>query len=653
MKLKSVRVMNFRCVDDSGPFSISPVTCLVGKNGAGKTSLLEALYKLNPDVSGLGKFDVLLEYPRWRRKEYEQRAATQPDDALVASWELNDEEIALLEKTLGPGAIRSQCVTVRKGYYEGRRWEIDLDEQKIAEQLSQTASSDEAQKQLHGQASSAKDLTKATKEQEESPAANGKSTPGTEQTIARNPVREWVEKKLDELLPKFVYFSKWHVLNGRISIDDILKNKTKNKLSGSDRVFLALLELGGTTIEQIASLKSSEALIADLEAASNPITDQISRYWSQDRHLRVNFHVHPGRPEDPAPFNKGLVFETRILNTRQSLTLNFDERSTGFVWFFSFLVWFSQVRKNYGENLIILLDDPGLGLHAKAQWDLLRYISEKLEPNYQVLYTTHSPFMVDARKLDRVLTVEEVTKLQPDGNEQYLGTKVGDKTLSADAETLLPLQTALGYEIARTLLSEHDTLLVEQPSDVLYLRWFSQRLRERGRTGLDGRWTITPCGDLSKIGTFIGLFSQSGRRIAVLLNVPAGQSEQLTKWQDQGILRNCRVLPLSKYTQGNCATLEDVIGVEAYFGLVNRCYKLPRKRRIRAGDGPAGEAGVLGQVEQHFKTLGAEAGQFDRYAPAEHLASGGKKLARKLPGLEGAMERFEQLFADIDSCLNE
>ena len=75
MKLKSMQVKNFKCLEDSTRFDICPVTCLVGKNEAGKTSLLEALHKLNPDVAELGEFDVLLEYPRRRRKEYQRRAA--------------------------------------------------------------------------------------------------------------------------------------------------------------------------------------------------------------------------------------------------------------------------------------------------------------------------------------------------------------------------------------------------------------------------------------------------------------------------------------------------------------------------------------------------------------------------------------------------
>ena len=73
MILKSIQVKNFRCIEDSTEFSACPVTCLVGKNGAGKTSILEALYKVNPDVTELGRFDVLMDYPRARRRQYQQR----------------------------------------------------------------------------------------------------------------------------------------------------------------------------------------------------------------------------------------------------------------------------------------------------------------------------------------------------------------------------------------------------------------------------------------------------------------------------------------------------------------------------------------------------------------------------------------------------
>ena len=585
MKLKSVQVKNFKCVEDSTEFEVCPVTCLVGKNEAGKTSLLEALYKLNPDVEELGEFDVLLEYPRRRRKEYEQSQRSkeaEPDDALITQWELQDEDVELLGTLLGPDAVQSRSVVIRKGYYKGSKCKVDL----------------------------------------------------------------------EALLPTFVYFSKFLVMNGRVSIDDIIEKKQEGRLSGSERIFLALLNLVGTTPERVRDVSSSEELIADLEAASAPITEKICHYWSQNRNLRVSFFVHPGKAQDPAPFNKGLVFETRILNTRHNVTLNVNERSSGFGWFFSFLVWFSQVRRIYGDNLVILLDDPGFGLHAKAQEDLLTYISEELEPYYQVIYTTHSPFMLDARKLRRVRTVEDIFERSRDGREKFMGTKVGDRILSSDADTLVPLKAALGYEVMQTLFTGEKVLLVERPSDVLYLKWFSERLTQQGRPALDTAWTITPCGDMQKMCALLSLLGDGRSNVAMLLDGAVGRKENSLSLDDSELLKESRVFTADMYTEVNGGSVEDLMGRGAYFALVNSCYKLPRKFELRNAGPIASPVSVVREVEEHLRSLPSGAVELNRYAPAEHLAENGKKIVKKLWDLDEGFDRFERLFADLNACLS-
>ena len=593
MKLKSVQVRNFKCIEDSGRFDVCPVTCLVGKNEAGKTSLLEALHKLNPDVPELGEFDVLLEYPRRRRKEYQKRAATEPDDALITRWELEDKDVQAIQESLGSDVLPSRIVEVRKGYYPGRRWTFE----------------------------------DANLPQEALPAS--------------------VQTAIERLLPKFLYFSKCNLLNGRVSIDDLIRNQERGKLSGPERVLLALLDLVGTKPQHLTSIENSEELIADLEAASSPITDKISRYWSQNTSLRVIFQLHQGKLQDPPPFDKGHVLETRILNTRHNLTLNFDERSTGFVWFFSFLVWFSQVRRTLGNNLFILLDDPGIGLHARAQDDLLRYISLELEPHYQAIYTTHSPFMVEPNKLARVRTVEDVVTTDNHGEELYLGTKVGDRTFSTNADTLIPLRVALGYELSRSMVKGQKTLLVESPADALYLNWFSKRLNAKGRTGLDPALKVVPCGGGEKISAFLGLFG-AGEGDAIVLMDTTGV-EQTPKSE---LATGCGILSTRNYSQTGEGSIEDMIGPQAYFALVNLCHKLPRKLRLPLTSAGLGEPTqrVVDRVEAHFAAHRSEIGTFDRYRPAEFLVENPRKCMRKLPDIAAALDRFERLFADVRVC---
>ena len=107
MILDSVRVQNFKCVVDSTKFKVDEkVTYLVGKNESGKTSLLQAICKLNPIDPAAGDFGIL-EYPRSRMVAYQQRAKTQPDDILTTTWSLSEEDIADLEEILGPCCTRN------------------------------------------------------------------------------------------------------------------------------------------------------------------------------------------------------------------------------------------------------------------------------------------------------------------------------------------------------------------------------------------------------------------------------------------------------------------------------------------------------------------------------------------------------------------
>ena len=100
------------------------------------------------------------------------------------------------------------------------------------------------------------------------------------------------------------------------------------------------------------------------------------------------------------------------------------------------------MKSNYGKNLILLLDEPGLSLHGKAQQDLLRYINEKLKPDYQVIYTSHSPFMIDSRNVFSLRGVEdavETTKENGHTEEKFLGTKVHKNIITRERDSIVPL----------------------------------------------------------------------------------------------------------------------------------------------------------------------------------------------------------------------
>lgn len=648
MILKSVRVENFKCIEDSGDFSLQPVTCLVGKNESGKTALLEALYKLNPDIPEQADFNSLLEYPRRKWSEYKERKGAEPDNVLTTTWELEEADVDALAQVVGREVAQNAKVVVTKGYDNKREWKIELDERKVTAHCLSCAELDQQECSALKESETVTDLTRKLQAIESPSERQSSLLRLLEQTFPEGDAVGAAVRVLEKGLPTFLYFADYYKLPGEVSMDDLAARKKENHLKSQDRVFIALLDLVGTTPEDINSIGRFEELVAELEAVSNRLSQEIFQYWTQNKHLEVVFRFDQGRPADPPPLNKGYIFRTRIKNKRHGVTVSFDERSAGFVWFFSFLVWFSQLKRTYGEKLSILLDDPALSLHARAQADLLRYINEKLRPYYQVMYTTHSPFMVDPDNLLSVRTIEDLVV-----DEEIQGTKVGDKVLSTDVDTLFPLQAALGYDITQTLFVGKHTLLVEGPADLLYLSWFSAQLQDRGRGFLDRRWVITPCGGIDKVGSFVALFGGTRLHVAVFTDFHRGHKGKIRSLRESDLLRKGHVFSAETYVGQDEADIEDMLGPSLYISLVNQCYSLDQPHGLPEQKRPEGLIRVLEYVERRFATLPAEVAEFNHYKPASFLVENTAELRKALPDLDQALDRFERLFNDLNGLLTE
>jgi ABC-type cobalamin/Fe3+-siderophores transport system ATPase subunit len=527
MRLTHVTVTNFKSVEDSGEFSIGDVTCLVGKNEAGKTALLQALHRLNPD-SGEALFDIESSYPRRFLSEYEERHRNENAVVLKTVWQLSDKEVAELKEIVGPKALTGSTITIYKRYNDkSSTWTMGGNEAAAAEYVLSNSG-------LHAEEQTAfvhlKTIDAFKKQLAALGAAANERHNAFSQHLEKYFKRGSVNSAIIDFLsvPKFFYFSSYDRMSGQVALEQMLAKKANKTLDRNDHVFIAFLGLVGTTLEDMAKLDKFEPMIAKLESVSNRISREIFTYWTQNRNLKVQFRLDAGRTGDPAPYNSGNILRTRVENTIHEASVSFDDRSTGFVWFFSFLVLFSQFKKTHGDNVILLLDEPGTSLHAKAQEDLLRYFKEKLISHHQVIYTTHSPFMVPADNLMAARTVEDVVKRDKQGNvQEVLGTKVSDNVLSVDRETLFPLQGALGYEITQTLFIGKNSLLVEGPSDLLYLKAYSAELTQQGRTGLSQAWTITPVGGVDKVSAFMSLLYGNRLNVAVLTDFAKGQKKKI------------------------------------------------------------------------------------------------------------------------------
>ena len=74
------------------------------------------------------------------------------------------------------------------------------------------------------------------------------------------------------------------------------------------------------------------------------------------------------------------------------------------------------------------------------------------------------------------------------GRKQSKGTKVRSDVLTTDPQTNFPIFGAMGFEVTQTLVIGKNTLLVEGPSDILYLQAASAALKAAKRPHLSAHW---------------------------------------------------------------------------------------------------------------------------------------------------------------------
>lgn len=178
---------------------------------------------------------------------------------------------------------------------------------------------------------------------------------------------------------------------GKVSIPNLITRREQGQLKLSEQALLSLLRLAGAKLEEFSQAGNHERLIREMENASNAISDEVFDFWSQNKELEVKLEVLAAEPGAPPPLNEGPVLQVRVRTSRRRVTVPFDERSRGFVWFFSFLAYFTELEDTIDGDLILLLDEPGLSLHGRAQEDLLRLIDERLAPKHQVPAGSRSP----------------------------------------------------------------------------------------------------------------------------------------------------------------------------------------------------------------------------------------------------------------------
>ncbi|WLT11067.1 AAA family ATPase [Bifidobacterium asteroides] len=639
MKLTKVQLHKYKSIDDSTAFDVqTDVTCLVGKNESGKTAALEAMYKSRP-ISNNVKFDMVMDYPTHLTRERKESGRSQ----IVSdfAYELDEEDIAAVEKELGPNTVISKTMTCSTRYDQSVVFGLKIDTLAVKNNLLKELDLSDTVKSAVQGVKTPQELVSVLEEKVEG------DVPSVQNVIHR--VKNWRDLDatnrafdiLNERRPKFVYYEDYDIMPGLISIPYLIKQKEDGNLTRGQKALIALIRMAGIDLEELEKAETAnyENIIRELENASNVLSDEVFEYWSQNQELSVVLKLLPGVNRPERLNEQGPLLQIRISNQRHKVTVPLSERSRGFIWFFSFLAYFSDIEDNAQQPLILLLDEPGLSLHATAQQDLLRFIRERLAPTHQVIYTTHSPFMVDAHKFNQVRTVIDADNT---------GTVVSSDVLKADKESVFPLHAAMGVQLTQTLFIGPYVLFVEGPSDLIYLNYLSDAVSRSGGQGLDTKWTITPGGGLAKIPFMLNLYGANDITIAVLTDSSKQDKSVLNALRQDGRIFNSSLVSVGDILDKTEADIEDIFTPEYYLNLVSRAYAgMLNNRKIKVQELPRGNR-IVKRVELYFQKNNINKGRLNHYSPAAVLLRASDELPQ--PDRE-TLQNAEELFKRINSIL--
>ena len=368
--------------------------------------------------------------------------------------------------------------------------------------------------------------------------------------------------------------------------------------------------------------KHIEARAIQLNAASNDISRKFSEWWSQRRH-KIRYHAD------------GDYFRIWVADDRRpDVEIELEARSKGFQWFFSFYLVFLVESNDGHKDAILLLDEPGLHLHGTAQQELISFF-ERLSETNQLIYTTHSPFLIDGDHLHRVRPV----------TEDHTGhSRITAEEWPKDRETIFPLQAAAGYAMIRGLFQHRKNLLVEGMGDFYYLQTLSIQCARSQRTSLPDDIYITPCGGTKNMGYFASLFLGHDVRPLVLLDGDdAGRARQNSLLNDLYAAHGSGIVMLDDFMgrAGQEVEIEDLLGEDIILEGIEAI--LGRPLVLSGEDRSAGS--VPSQIQAAAKRQMVELPKLWKGVVALHLVSYWAQDSTVLN--DDVLDTFASLFSEL------
>ena len=503
MRLRKFRVRGYRCIHDSGEISVGDLAAFVGRNESGKTTILQALTLLNRDekLSDLDLCDEMAEELKSEIRLVEGDFDLTPSDIYVIKEKFSDlpeiNKVTIFRTNKNPNIqydfgsveiskVENEIENSWKNFTTKILFFVDTIPSHIKVKLDTSFLQNEPPKNqedfekemlefnnnLHVAASDESKIISEWEKFYDNP--ENKFSNILKNSTQYNAIENFIHEYLH---PRFVYFSDYKKIYGNINLNEYIRETEGERSSGIEFVeefdkaetVRNLFYLAELEIEKLKEYSDSPSkLIKFLNNASNRLTEKLNPTWKGDP-IRVDLRYNPGN-----------IMSVVISDVHQDGTITnsglLNRRAEGFKWTFSFIVNFAaETHRAELKEAILLLDEPARNLHPTQQRgisDLLK----NLAGSNQVLYATHSPFMIFDYTPGNLLVVEL-------DRRKHL-SKIFYDYWNADDNTLVPILYGLSRGLVDSIVdreigvNSRPVIIVETMSDTMYLNSFDKFLQD-------------------------------------------------------------------------------------------------------------------------------------------------------------------------------
>jgi predicted ATP-dependent endonuclease of OLD family len=308
-------------------------------------------------------------------------------------------------------------------------------------------------------------------------------------------------------IPCFEFFEDFSsLLPNRMDLQDIFENNHKVEGYKAVRNFLIVAGLDPDFFKQI----NNRILKQKIENLNNEVTIDFQEYWRQNlgKTNKIKIHFELEHYDNTHPDKKGKPYLEFWVKDEQE-RLYPKQRSRGVRWFLSFYLELKAfARENSDRRRVLLIDEPGLSLHARAQEDVLK-VFEDIKGKIQIIYTTHSPHLIDNKKLYRIIAVQRSGR-KDDRSETVIFDAAHLHAASSD--TLSPVSSILGAGFPmQEMVKKRKNIIVEDITSYYYMTAINALSKESIQIN------YLPATGPAGVATLVNLLTGWGLNFSVLL----------------------------------------------------------------------------------------------------------------------------------------